>query len=180
MCFDIWCVTTISLWIRLPSQCRGLPSRCLSSRAFPADLLRSTCDRERNLSDDQIKRIAERGGLIGNGYWDTAICDPSLERIVTALRYVADLVGVAHVALGSDYDGSTEVPFHRSELSALTQYLIKTGFKEDAVRRIMGQNTIDFLLENLPRRVPRTVALDRTRSCHPMRQMPTVATRCRL
>ena len=64
------------------------------------------------------------------------------------------LVGVEHVALGSDYDGSTEVPFDTSELPALTQHLIKTGFREDAVRRMMGQNTIDFLLENLPQRMP--------------------------
>ena len=116
--------------------------------------VRGTCDRERNLSDDQIKRIAERGGLIGIGYWDTAVCDPSLEGIVAAMRHVADLVGVEHVALGSDYDGSTEVPFDTSELPALTQHLIETGFREDAVRRIMGQNTIDFLLENLPQRMP--------------------------
>ncbi len=56
--------------------------------------VRGTCDHERNLSDDQIKRIAERGGLIGIGYWDTAVCNPSLEGIVAALRHVADLVGV--------------------------------------------------------------------------------------
>ncbi len=116
--------------------------------------VRGTCDRGRNLSDDQIKRIAERGGLIGIGYWDTAVCDPSLEGIVAALRHVAELVGVEHVALGSDYDGSTEVPFDASELPALTQHLIETGFSKDAVRRIMGKNTIDFLLQNLPQRAP--------------------------
>ena len=116
--------------------------------------VRGTCNDDRNLSDDQIIRIAERGGLIGIGYWDTAVCDPSLEGIGAALRYVAELVGVEYVALGSDYDGSTEVPFDTSELSALTQHLIKTGFSEDAVRRIMGQNTIDFLLENLPQGAP--------------------------
>ena len=91
---------------------------------------------ERNLSDDRIKRIAERGGLIGIGYWDTAVCDPSLEGIVAVLRHVADLVGVEHVALGSDYDGSTEVPFDTSELPALTEHLIETGFNDQRVIEI--------------------------------------------
>src|ERR1044072_4310592 len=36
--------------------------------------VKGTCDNNRNLSDDQLRRIAETGGVIGIGYWDTAVC----------------------------------------------------------------------------------------------------------
>lgn len=112
--------------------------------------VQGTCEHVRNLTDNQIRRIAEGGGLIGIGYWAAAVCDPSPESIVSAMRYTADLAGVEHVALGSDYDGSTMVPFDTSELAILTQQLMQVGFSDEDVRKMMGQNTIDFLLKYLP------------------------------
>ena len=66
------------------------------------------------------------------------------------MRYVKDLVGVEHVALGSDFDGNTKVPFDTSELAILTQALLDGGFTRTEVRKIMGENAIEFLKENLP------------------------------
>ena len=66
------------------------------------------------------------------------------------MRYVKDLVGVAHAALGSDFDGNTKVPFDTSELATLTQALLDSGFTRAEVRKVMGGNAIAFLKENLP------------------------------
>lgn len=108
------------------------------------------CDSPRNISDDLMQQIAAGGGLIGVGYWSGAICDPSPASVVGALRYGIDLVGEDHIALGSDYDGSVEVAFDTAELSVLTDGMLKAGFTETEVRKVMGGNLLRFLAENLP------------------------------
>ena len=57
--------------------------------------VKDTCDNQRNLSDDQLHRIARNGGLVG-------------------------VVGIDHVALGSDYDGAVAVPFDVSGVVLVT------------------------------------------------------------
>ncbi|MEW5916716.1 MAG: dipeptidase [Gemmatimonadota bacterium] len=112
--------------------------------------VQATCPGPRNLSDDQIRGIAANGGLIGIGYWDGAICTPSATATAAAIRHVVMLVGVPHVALGSDFDGATKVPFDASQLEQMTQALKDAAFTDDEVRAIMGENAIRFLRTNLP------------------------------
>ena len=111
---------------------------------------KGSCDTPRNLTDDLMQRIADAGGLIGVGYWDGAICDASPRGIVDSIRYGIDLVGVDHVALGSDYDGTVTVPFDTSELAILTETMLQSGFTEDEIRKVMGENVHRFMLQNLP------------------------------
>lgn len=108
------------------------------------------CDSPRNISDELMQQIAAGGGLIGVGYWSGAICDPSPESVVAALRYGIDLVGEDHIALGSDYDGSVEAAFDAAELSVLTDGMLKAGFSETEVRKVMGGNLVRFFAKNLP------------------------------
>lgn len=108
-----------------------------------------TCDSPRNISDDLIQRIAEKGGLIGIGFWD-AICDTSPEGIVNTLRYAIDLAGEDHIALGSDFDGGTKVSLDASELAILTELMIRKGFSETEIRKVMGENVQKFLIKHLP------------------------------
>ncbi|MDA8486494.1 dipeptidase [Pseudomonas resinovorans] len=109
-----------------------------------------TCPGTRNLTDAHIQRIAATGGVIGIGYWDTAVCETSVKAIVKAIRYVADKVGVQHVALGSDFDGAVHTPFDTSGLAQLTQGLKEAGFSEPDIAAIMGGNVRRLLLESLP------------------------------
>ncbi|MEM9617426.1 MAG: dipeptidase [Pseudomonadota bacterium] len=112
--------------------------------------LNGHCDSPRNISDDLMKAIADHGGLVGVGYWDAAICDPAIENVADAILYAIDLLGVEHVALGSDYDGTVTTMFDASELPALTQALIDAGLDDDAIRAVMGGNAVQFFLEHLP------------------------------
>ena len=109
-----------------------------------------TCPGPRNLSDKHLKAIAATGGIVGIGYWDGAVCAPSLENIIKAIRYTVDLIGVEHVALGSDFDGATTMPFDTSALVQITQGLLDAGFSEADIAAIMGGNLRDLLLETLP------------------------------
>jgi membrane dipeptidase len=112
--------------------------------------VQGTCDNARNLSDRQLQQIAQSGGVIGIGFWKTAVCGEDVSAIVRAIRYVADEVGVEYVALGSDFDGAVRVPFDAANLSQITQALQKEGFTETEIERIMGLNVIRLLRQLLP------------------------------
>ena len=112
--------------------------------------VKATCNNNRNLSDSQIQRVGSNGGLIGIGYWDTATCGNDPKAIVRAMRHVADLIGVEHVALGSDFDGAVVEPFDTTGLVTITDELLAEGFSEDQIRLIMGGNVVRLLRVNLP------------------------------
>ncbi len=114
--------------------------------------VRATCDSPRNLSDEHIRAIADTGGAIGIGYFELAICGTNPTKIVAAMKHVIELVGDEHVALGSDYDGGTEVAFDTSQLRALTQQMLDDGLSEESIRKIAGENAIRVLRRTLPPR----------------------------
>lgn len=111
--------------------------------------VQATCKVNRNLSDEHIKGVAATGGIIGIGYWDGAICDTSPKSVAKAMKHVRDLVGIQHVALGSDYDGATTVRFDTAKLVQVTQALLDEGFTPDEIRAVMGGNAIRVLREGL-------------------------------
>jgi len=112
--------------------------------------VKGVCSTARNLDDDLMVDVAEAGGLLGIGYWDGAVCDPAPGSIVESIRYAIDLMGVEHVALGSDYDGATAVTFDTGELAVLTDEMLRAGFSEAEIRAVMGENVRRFLSRNLP------------------------------
>jgi microsomal dipeptidase-like Zn-dependent dipeptidase len=109
-----------------------------------------TCDNARTLSDAQLRAIAANGGVVGIGYWQEAVCGIAPRDVARAIRYVADLVGDDHVALGSDYDGGTTVAFDASQLPVLTQALLDAGLGEASIRKILGGNALRVLAATLP------------------------------
>src|SRR3546814_4195342 len=76
-----------------------------------------TCALPIYLTDAEIRGVAATGGLVGIGYWDAAVCDTAPASIAKAMKHVRDLVGIDHVALGSDYDGATTVRFDTAHLA---------------------------------------------------------------
>ena len=108
------------------------------------------CDTPRNISDELMQAIADDGGLIAVGFWDAAVCGSSPASVVSAIEYGIGLVGVEHVALGSDYDGTVETDFDASELAVLTQTMLDRGLPEETIRKVMGENMAQFLADNLP------------------------------
>jgi len=114
--------------------------------------VKGTCDNVRNLSDRHVRAIAAGGGVIGIGYWDTAVCGIQPRDIAAAMKYVVDLVGDDHVALGSDYDGATTVSFDTSQLRVLTQAMLDAGLAPESVTKILGGNILRVMREVLPER----------------------------
>jgi microsomal dipeptidase-like Zn-dependent dipeptidase len=111
--------------------------------------VQATCQVNRNLSDEEIRGVARTGGLVGIGYWDAAVCDLRPAAVAAAIAHVRDLVGIDHVALGSDFDGAVTTGFDTAGLVNLTQALIDRGFTDEEIAKVMGGNVLR-LLAGLP------------------------------
>ena len=109
------------------------------------------CKSPRNISDSLMIEIAEKGGLIGVGFWDAAVCDNTPRSVAEAIIYGIDLIGAEHVALGSDFDGTITPGFDTSELVAITHELLELGLGKEEIRKVMGENMLSFLQDNLPK-----------------------------
>jgi membrane dipeptidase len=112
--------------------------------------VRATCDNPRNLGDDQLRRIAETGGVIGIGYWDAAVCGDDAAAIARAVAHAAKVAGADHVALGSDFDGAVSVPFDTTGLPLLVDAFLAAGLGEDDIAKVMGGNVVRLLAASLP------------------------------
>ncbi len=108
------------------------------------------CESPRNISDGLMQSIAKKGGLIGVGFWDGAVCDNTPKSVAEAIVYGIELIGVDHVALGSDFDGAITPGFDSSELVAITHELLELGLSDFQIRKVMGGNMFAFLQQNLP------------------------------
>jgi len=105
---------------------------------------------KRNIPDRLMQQIADRGGLIGVGYWEMAVCDTTPDGVAKMLIHGAEKFGVDHIALGSDFDGAVTTKFDTSELAALTDALLRQGMTEADIRKVMGENQIAYFLKHLP------------------------------
>jgi membrane dipeptidase len=107
------------------------------------------CDYTRNVTDDQIDAIAASGGLVGINFHVGSLrkdgaddADTPLAAIAEHARYIADRVGVDHVALGSDFDGATmpaELP-HAGAYQGVLAALEAAGFAGHEVDQIAAGN----------------------------------------
>lgn len=104
----------------------------------------------RNLNDKQLKALADNGGVIGIVF-STAFLTVNdkayVVDLVDHIDYVVNLVGINHVALGSDFDG-TMIPEDlkdSSELYKVTDELIARNYKKEDIKKILGENYLSVL-----------------------------------
>ena len=112
--------------------------------------VRGTCDNNRNLSDAQLRAIAKTGGVIGVGYWNTAVCGKDATSIARAIMHAVSVAGAEHVALGSDFDGAVPVPFDTTGLALIVDALLAEGMGEQDIRLVMGESALRVFAETLP------------------------------
>ncbi|HSF14793.1 MAG TPA: dipeptidase [Vicinamibacteria bacterium] len=109
----------------------------------------------RNLSDEMLRALAASGGVVQINAVIKYI-DP-VERDVTPLSvfidhiaHAIDVAGPDHVGLGLDYGYTAPAPEgleHIGKLGAVTYELLKRGYDEDTVRRVLGENTLRVMEE---------------------------------
>lgn len=121
---------------------------------------RALCSHCRNLEDDMIRKLAERGGVIGLNYCASFlmeqkckedICRSTVGRMAEHARYLAKVGGIGCVGLGSDFDGiSCELEITDcSKLNLLEMELRKQGFHESEIEAIFYKNVLRVYKELL-------------------------------
>lgn len=133
-----------------PATVRDVTSMATKPVVVSHTGVKGTCSNNRNLADDEMRAVARTGGVIGIGYWETAICGRDADAIARAILYTARTVGVEHVALGSDFDGSTTTPFDATGIPLITEALRKQGLSEHDIRLVMAENVLGVHSQTLP------------------------------
>ena len=112
------------------------------------------CPHWRNLTDEQLKALADNGGVIGIVFYRNFLDqDPdkqNLSRVVDHIEHVCEVAGEDHVGFGSDYDGigaSIAIPPSFVETPQLTQLLLDRGFSEEIILKFWGGNFLRLLTE---------------------------------
>lgn len=96
---------------------------------------------DRHLTDEEIRAIAAKGGLIG--IWPSGGTLPTMEDMVRHIDHVKKLVGVDHVCIGSDLRGMgsyTEGFGEEANFLAIAEALLDYGYNDDEVGKVMGGN----------------------------------------
>jgi len=108
---------------------------------------KALCNHRRNLTDEQIKGLAEKDGVIGITYVPSFVDveKPSLKRLLDHIDHVINLVGVDHVGLGSDFDGGGTLLKDATELPKITEGLLERGYSGKEVEKILGENHLRVL-----------------------------------
>jgi membrane dipeptidase len=107
------------------------------------------CSHRRNLNDAQLDALAKAGGVVCVAFVPKFITaeegQASLEGVLDHIDHIVRRVGIDHVGIGSDfdgYDGVTRGLEDVSRLPALTAGLLRRGYDEAAVRKILGLNLL--------------------------------------
>lgn len=111
---------------------------------------RAVCSHPRNMTDEMIKALAEKGGVMGMNFAPDFVhkTKPSVETLVDHIDHIVDLVGPEHVGLGSDFDGIPATPAgleDASKMPAITEELVKRGYSEEYIRLILGGNHLRLI-----------------------------------
>jgi len=108
---------------------------------------RALCDHPRNLTDEMIKALAEKGGVVFVNFYPKYLCpqgsEVTVERVVDHIQHIAELVGADHVGLGSDFDGLPALPKgieDCSKMPVITELLMERGFSKEEIEKILGGN----------------------------------------
>ncbi|MFL5349854.1 MAG: dipeptidase [Hyalangium sp.] len=105
----------------------------------------------RNLSDESLRRIADRGGVVGIILAPIYLGGDTLEDVARHIEHALKIMGEEGVGIGSDYDGMVALPqgFRDvTDLPRLTEVLLRR-FPEPLVERILGGNFRRFFRETL-------------------------------
>lgn len=107
---------------------------------------RHLCDSPRNLTDEQIKAIADKGGVVGVSFSPSFLVKDGRATVKDVLNHVEHIVkvaGIDYVGLGSDFDGISSTPEGLEDVAKLpkiTLELLKRGFSEGEVKKVLGEN----------------------------------------
>jgi membrane dipeptidase len=127
-----------------------------SEKSFVAShsCARSLCDHRRNLTDDQLKVLGEKGGMVGVNFCSDFLRENSnyatIDDISRHVRYMVDKAGIESVGLGSDFDG-IECELEFKDYSGYPKLIdnLSKYFTYDQMEKICFENALRIFRENI-------------------------------
>jgi membrane dipeptidase len=107
----------------------------------------------RNIDDEQIRAVGDRGGVIGVIFAPKFLGGDSLDAVCDHLVHIIKVGGEDVPALGSDYDGMVKPPRGLedvADLPRLTAALLDRGLSRAAVKKLLGENALRVLADVPP------------------------------
>ena len=106
---------------------------------------RALCDHPRNLTDEQMRALAAKGGVMQVTLYNGFLVkdgDATIEDAMRHLEHAIDVMGINHVGLGTDFDGDGGIRglANSSELIQFTRQLMARRFSEQDIQKIWGGN----------------------------------------
>ena len=106
---------------------------------------RALCDHPRNLTDDQMRALAAKGGVMQVTLYPGFLVkdgEATIEDAMRHLEHAIDVMGIDHVGLGTDFDGDGGIRglANSSELTNFTRQLMARGFSQEDIQKIWGGN----------------------------------------
>lgn len=107
---------------------------------------RALCSHPRNLTDEQIRQIAGKGGVIGINLYGYFLVDSGkaeIADIIHHIEHIASLVGTRHIGLGCDFDGAHPMPAGikgAESLHLVLEALARANYTDQDIRMIAGGN----------------------------------------
>ena len=113
---------------------------------------RALCDHPRNLTDDQLRALAARGGVAHTTLYGGFLRkqgEASILDAISHLEHAIEVMGIDHVGLGTDFDGDGGVRgiADSSELINFTLHLLRRKYSERDIRKIWGGNWLRLMTE---------------------------------
>lgn len=115
--------------------------------------VRAIVDTERNLTDEQLDKLAKNGGVAQVTFYTGIISNNernvSSKDVCNVIDYIVDRIGIDHVGIGSDFDGAP-MPIDlkdATQLPHLTKELINRGYSKKEICKILGGNTLRVMKE---------------------------------
>ncbi|MBR1889567.1 MAG: membrane dipeptidase [Alloprevotella sp.] len=117
---------------------------------------RALCNHPRNLSDDQLRSLAEQGGVVQITFYPGFVRSEgqaTIHDIVAHILHAIDVCGINHVGIGSDFDGDGGVLglSNTAEMINLTRLLLAEGLTPYELRKLWGGNFL-HVMEQVQRR----------------------------
>jgi microsomal dipeptidase-like Zn-dependent dipeptidase/anthranilate/para-aminobenzoate synthase component II len=113
---------------------------------------RALCDHPRNLTDDQMRALAAKGGVMQITMYNGFLVKDGEATVLDALRHLAhaiEVMGIDHVGIGTDFDGDGGVcgMANSSELLNFTRLLLARGYSEQDIEKIWGGNFLRVMTQ---------------------------------
>lgn len=113
---------------------------------------RALCNHPRNLTDEQLRALAAKGGVVQITLYSGFLKETEEATILDAIRHInhaVAIMGIDHVGIGTDFDGDGGIRgcASASELINLTRALLKEGYTEQAIEKIWGGNFLRVMRE---------------------------------